>query len=382
VTLLSICIPVFGHSPGSQAAVIDAVRQMLANARDDFQILIGDFSSDTEPLSRFASQRSDPRLTVMSPGLASGEIAAAASKAACWNWMIPHTRGEWICLIEASDYADPDICAVLEATLKRVPQADALSWSRAGYVWPAARAGREIARIGTGSSLNLPQQKDMMQKLFYWADAGANPDCFFGAWHGAIRRELLDRIRAAFSDVYFEQGAPETDSLCKTVLMAQCMVYWERPLSVQGLAGTPEHALPEAEARLEDFPFTAGMGNAAAIAISMERFKQRYGIELEGWEAGFIKACAHDCETAPSGEEFHARKAAYAQAITQWRGKKGLAGFKPEFRRNPKLPRFQGLKDQHLHFDMDMDRTGSAAEFYRLINAMLFPVHLLDDKLA
>jgi hypothetical protein len=31
---------------------------------------------------------------------------------------------------------------------------------------------------------------------------------------------------------------------------------------------------------------------------------------------------------------------------------------------------------------MDMDRTGSAAEFYRLINAMLFPVHLLDDKLA
>ncbi|MCY0152680.1 glycosyltransferase [Hoeflea alexandrii] len=140
MTLLSICIPVFGHSPGSQAAVIDSVRQMLGNARDDFQILIGDFSSDTEPLSRFASQQSDPRLTVMSPGPASGELAAAASKAACWNWMVPHTRGEWICLIEASDYADPDICAVLEATLKRVPQADALSWSRAGYVWLEQRA--------------------------------------------------------------------------------------------------------------------------------------------------------------------------------------------------------------------------------------------------
>jgi hypothetical protein len=127
---------------------------------------------------------------------------------------------------------------------------------------------------------------------------------------------------------------------------------------------------------------SGGNGKRAAVAVSMERFKQRYGIELDGWEAGFIQACARDCETATSGEEFHARKAAYAQAITQWRGKKGLAGFKPEFRRNPKLPRFQGLKDQHLHFDMDMDRTGSAAEFYRLINAMLFPVHLLDDKLA
>jgi hypothetical protein len=44
MTLLSICIPVFGRSPGSQAAVTDAVRQMLGNARDDFQIVIGDFS--------------------------------------------------------------------------------------------------------------------------------------------------------------------------------------------------------------------------------------------------------------------------------------------------------------------------------------------------
>ena len=382
MTLLSICIPVFGHSPGSQAAVIEAARQMLGNARDDFQILIGDFSGDTEPLSRFASEQADPRLAVVSPDPASGGPETVAGKASCWNWMIPHTHGEWICMIDETDYADPDICAVLEATLKRVPQADALSWSRAGYVWPAARGGREIARISTGSSLNLPQQKDMMQKLFYWADAGARPDCFFGAWHGAVRRELLERIRAAFSDVYFEQETPETDSQCKTVLMAQCMVYWERPLSVQAVAGMTAKAPSEDADRLEGFPFGAEMGSAAAIAVSMERFKQRYGIELDGWEAGFIKACAHDCETAASGEDFHARKAAYAQAITQWRGKKGLAGFKPEFRRNPKLPRFQGLKDHELHFDMDMDRTDSATGFYRLINAMLFPVHLLDDKLA
>jgi hypothetical protein len=59
-----------------------------------------------------------------------------------------------------------------------------------------------------------------------------------------------------------------------------------------------------------------------------------------------------------------------------------MANFKPEFRRNPKLPRFQGIRDEHLYFDMAMDHTKSAAEFYTLIDAMLFPVHLLDDKLA
>ena len=41
-------MPVFGRDPGSQSAVMDAVRQMLGNARDDFQILIGDLSGDTD----------------------------------------------------------------------------------------------------------------------------------------------------------------------------------------------------------------------------------------------------------------------------------------------------------------------------------------------
>lgn len=379
MTLLTICITVFGR----QDTVIAAARQMLRSPRRDFEILIGDFSGEPDLLALFARDQADPRINVIAPGRESGGPAQASQQSLCWNGMIPHAKGEWISIIGETDYADPEICAVIEATLKRLPQADALSWARATYVWPEARQGQEIARIGTGSRLLLPEQKDMMQKLFYWADATDRPDCFFSAWHGAVRRSLLERTREAFSGVYFEQAAPEIDNLCKTVLMAGSMVFWERPMSVQGaLPVTGKAAAAETGTRLEGFPFSSATGATAGIALTIEAFKQRYGIELKDWEDNFIKACAHDCERAASGDRFHAMKAAYAAAITEWRGKRALAAFKPEFKRNPKLPRFQGLRDQHLHFDMAMDQTQTAAEFYGLIDAMLFPVALLDDKLA
>jgi len=379
VTLLSICIPVL--TPDER--ISDTVRQMLRSTQKDFEILIADFTdAPGSGFSVLAKELNDTRLRLITP---KRETTAAPAKdvSTCWNQIIPQTKGAWITFINPSDYADPGICEVIRVTLKRVPEADVLSWGRASYVPPALRAGWDIAKIPMGSSLDLPEQKDMMQKLFYWDGATDRPACHFGVRHGAIRRDLMERVREAFSDVYFEQADPEIDNLCKTLLIAQRMVYWERPMSVQDVSRSAEKTSTVSENdRLEGFPFSSEIGLTAGSAFAIEMFKRRYGIELDGWEDGFIKACAHDCETATSGEQFHARKAAYAKAIAEWRGKPALAGFKPEFKRNPKLPRFQGLKDQHLYFDMDMDHTQSAAEFYTLIDAMLFPVHLLDAKLA
>lgn len=379
MTLLSICIPLREANETLSASV----RQMLRSRQTDFEILIADFSGGKETgLSSLAEDVKDTRLRLISPA---GDDTAAppADVSACWNQMIPHTQGAWITIINASDYADPAICEVIRATLKRVPDADALAWGRARYVAPTHRNGVGIARIATGSRLTLPEQKDMMRSQFYWDGASDQPECHVGVWHGAVRRELLERTRETFSNVYFEQAEPNIDSTCKTVMLARRMVFWERPLSVQSAGMKPvATVMTNANLPFEDFPFSAEYGPAASTALIIEAFKRRYGIELGGWEDNFIKACARDCETAKSGDLFQARKAVYAKTITEWRGKRALASFKPEFRRNPKLPRFQGIKDEYLHFNMAMDRTSSAAEFYTLIDAMLFPVHLLDDKLA
>ena len=374
MTLLSICIPVM--KPGAPVAA--NVRQMLKSERTDFEIVIADFTGAGDTgLTELARDLKDERLRLVSDE-SDSDNSAVAGLDACWNRIIPHTRGAWISFIDASDYADPGIAEVIRVTLKRVADADALSWGRAGYVPPELRDSRDTARIPTGSLVTLPDQKDMMRSQFYWDGATDRPACGFGVRHGAVRRELLEKTRDAFSKVYFEQATPDIDSTCKTVLLAQRLVSWERPLSVQ--CATALSAFPAATDA--DFPFAADSGIAAATACAIEAFKRRYGIEIDGWEDNFIKACVHDCEMATTGEQFHARKAAYAKAILDWRGKRALSGFKPEFKRKPKLPRFQGFKDQHLHINMEMGETRTAADFYRMIDAMLFPVHLLDDKLA
>ncbi|AKI01394.1 hypothetical protein IMCC20628_02698 [Hoeflea sp. IMCC20628] len=370
MTLLSICIPVMAPD----VALAGTVRQMLQSRRDDYEILIADFTGgEAAGLSGLAEELNDTRMRLITPG-PNYPTTPETEISRYWNLIIPETRGAWITFINSSDYADPGICEVIRALLKRVPEADALSWGRACYVPPAERAGLEIAKIPTGSSLTLPEQTDMMRSQFYWDGASDRPACHFGVWHGAVRRDLLERTREAFSDAYFEQAEPATDSTCKTVMLARRMVFWERPLSVQCAAGGQLPAAADQDKPpFPDFPFSINTGIAAAVALTIEAFKRRYGIELDGWEDSFVKACAHDCETAATGEQFHARKAAYAKAIANWRGKRALAGFKPEFKRKPKLPRFQGVKDAHLHFDMAMDDTQTAAEFYRLIDAMLFP---------
>ena len=377
--MLSICIPVLGPDD----AIAGAVQQMLQSGRTDFEILIAAFADGAaEQLSHLVEDLNDKRVRLISPG-GDDATTAAADRSDFWNRMIPLTNGTWITVIGASDYADPEICEVIRATVKRVPDADALSWGRAAFVPPSRREGREIAAIPTGSRLTLPEQKDMMRSQFFWDGASDRPECHFGVWHGAVRRDLLERIREAFSGVYFEQAAPAADNVCKTVMLARRMVSWERPLSVQCAAPGPAEAADDgSDTGLDDFPFPAETGKAAATARTIEAFKRRYGIELSGWEDNFIKACARDCETATTGEQFHARKAAYTEAIAAWRGRRALSGFKPEFRRKPKLPRFQGVKEGILHFDMAMDNTRTAAQFYQLVDALSFPVHLLDDKLA
>ncbi|MDP2120175.1 MAG: hypothetical protein Q8K28_09755 [Hoeflea sp.] len=377
MTLLSICIPV--STP--ETALTGTVREMLASARSDFELVVGDFTGGRlADLSRLAGELHDARLRVIAP-----DVPAEPSQemSACWNAMIPLARGAWISVIGAQDHLDPELAAVIEAVVKRVPDADALAWGRARYVPPALRQGQEIARIATGSRMILPEQKDLMRGRFYWDHATGLGDCHPGLWHGAVRRDLVERIRAGFSGVDVEGPAPAIDSACKTIMLARRPVFWERPLSVQGAATASSG--PDAgdtDPPFADFPFSASTGAAAAAALAVEAFKRRYGIELDGWEDNFIQACVRDCETADSGERFHARKTAYSQAILAWRGKRGLAAFKPEFKRKPGIPRFQGVRDHHLHFDMAMDDTQTEADFYRLIDALLFPVQLLDDKLA
>ncbi|WP_299866408.1 glycosyltransferase family A protein [uncultured Hoeflea sp.] len=388
MTRLTICIP----TRNRQSYAMDAVRHMLASPRDDFEILIGDNSDDPAPLADFVAQTGDDRLRLLPPA------AEALSLRSNWERMPDQAHGEWISFIGDDDYLDPELCEALKVTSERVPHADAFTWGRAYFVWPDARSHREITRIPTGSHLIHMEKKDLMRKMFFWEDAKDRPACPFGVYHGALKKDLMKRIRDAFSNRYFEHPNVDYDSICKTVMMADACIYWERPLSVFGSckasnsAGLRDYEIGvqryqtfleenDAEIEAQDFPFPVDLGVTTSVAHTIEWFKQRYGIALNGWEEGFIAACAGDCETQSDRAVFEKKKAAYRTAIKAWGGAQALKQFKPVYKYRPDVPKFMGHAEDHLNFDMAIGNAGTAAEYYAILDGMLFPVHLLENRL-
>jgi glycosyl transferase family 2 len=388
VTLLSICIP----TRNRQTYAADAIRHLLQSERQDFEVVVADNSDDPAPLAELAVSLGDPRLKLLPPA------AAPLSMRDNWERIIAETSGAWLSYIGDDDYLDPELCEVIRLARSVAPKMDCLSWGRAYYAWPEIRKGDEITTLPVSSSLATFEKKDLLKRLFFWEKSTDRPTCPFGIYHGVVSRPLMEQIRQTFSERYFEQGNLDYDNICKVVMLAECCVLWERPLSVFGACGasntmalrdrslaaerTQQFLAENPEGVLADgFPFGPELGITASIAHTIERFKQKYGIDLSGWEDNFIAACAKDCETSFNRAEFNGRKDAYSAAIGAWRGKAAKKQFKPEYRFRPDVPPFIGVTEGKLYFDMNMGETKTAAEFYEMIDAMLFPVNLLEARL-
>lgn len=386
--MLSICIP----TRNRQIYAMSAVREMLASERDNFEVVLADNSDDPEPLSQFVAEIADPRVKLLAPE------ETVLSMRANWERIIPETSGEWISFIGDDDYLDPELCEVLRVTQTIVPNLDALTWGRLYFTWPDARTGPEFTSMPVGSHLVGIKKEDMIRKLFFWEDASDRPACPFGVYHGAIKRTLLDDIRNTFSGRFFGHPIVDYDNICRTLMVANKLVHFERPMSVFGTCKASNSmglrdrkAAPklievfrkEMDGTMEatNFPFPVELGITAQIGHVIEMFKQEQGIEISAWEDNFIKACARDCESHYDREIFDARKEGYRKAIIEWRGKDALASFDPKYKFRAELAHFVGLHDDQLKMDMTIGGATSAAEYYGILDTMMFPVSLLESRL-
>ncbi|PWW00319.1 glycosyl transferase family 2 [Hoeflea marina] len=389
MTLLSICIP----TRNRQIYAMSAVRAMVGSPRRDFEIVLADNSDDAAPLADFVADLADPRVKLLSPG------PAVLSMRANWERIVDQTSGEWLTYIGDDDYLDPELAELITVVTGRVPLVDAISWGRLHFIWPEARPHREITKVPTGSHLIGVDKQEMMRKLFFWEDATDRPQCPFGVYHGAVRRSLMTEIRDTFGGAYFGHPIVDYDNICRTLMLARALVHFERPVSVFGACmqsntiGLRDAAIAAERIRTfkaemdgvieaRGFPFPIELGIAAQIGHVIECFKQQQGIEITAWEENFIRACAHDCEAQPNRERFEERKTGYAGAIAEWRGEAALGAFKPIYKIRHDLPQFIGVNNRTLSFDMGIGGAQSAAEFYAILDTMLFPIHLVESRLA
>jgi hypothetical protein len=381
---LSICVP----SRNRQNTFLQTIEDLLASPRDDVEFVLADNSDDGSLVADFLAAHPDPRIRHLPPA---GEPLPMQDN---WDRAMRAARGAWVTVIGDDDYVDPDVADTIAAIVRRRPEVDAIGWSRPAFKWPGFRPFPGNACIALGNTAHLADRQDGLQALLLWRGAAPVPKTSFSAYHGAVRREAMERIRARFSDRYFEHPTVDYECSCKLLLTGRAFVYVDRPFSVLGATAESHSSavgrferveVINAALRPEDgpafdvpgFPFTSRLGVAGSILAAQKWFTTRYGLPMTGWQENFLRALEIDCGRAEDRAGFERHAAACRTALEAFEDGRWLARFQPRFVPRGRTAAFTGLAGSNLFVDEAIGNCANPAAFYRLIQSLLPPVEAL-----
>lgn len=377
---LTICVP----SRNRQRTFLQTIRDLLASPRRDVEFVLADNSDDPDIANDYMAGISDPRIRY----LPSADRTLPMQDN--WERTMRAATGDWVTFIGDDDYADPDVIDTIAAITARRPAVDAVGWARPSFKWPDYRPFAGNACVALGNAAYLADRQEQLQTLFLWKGAAPIPKTSFSAYHGAVRRSAMERIRAGFSDRYFEHPTVDFDCSCKLLLTARELVYVDRPFSVLGATAASNSSamgrfsrVNEINAALKSedgprfdvdgFPFTSRLGVAGSILATFNWFATRYGLPLVGWEENFFRALAVDCGKAEDRESFDRHVAACREAIAGWQDGKWLSAFNPRFTSRSQAAGYTGLLGTNLFVDESVGGCATPAQFYRLLQSMMAP---------
>jgi len=390
---LTICVP----SRNRQVYFQQTILSLIENGRMDVEFVFADNSDDGSIMASFlgplmARLGADPRIRFLpSP-------PAILSRIDNWERAVAASSGDWVTVIGDGDYADPDIATILLKIELFVADTEAFSWAVSDFAWPVA--GKSQA---SSSVLHLqPQFIDLprdwlFRRAFLWGEATYAPAHGFSIYHSALSRPLLERMRARFGGRYFQQPGVEFESSLKAILIGTRFIHWERPLSIQGRCpqgdaaihqrlqpyGRTDMAFMYDDGAEEGMPFHGDMGVPACLLMTQQQIKSAIGMELEGWQENFVRACERYCASMRSREAFDVISNRYSAAFAAWENGRYAALFNPVHEvpaENPDL--VAGLKGRMLHINNCLSGAQTPKDAYDLMMAMVPPLEetLIDPS--
>lgn len=313
-----------------------------------------------------------------------------------WERTMAAATGRWVAFIGDDDYIDPDAVDLISAIEARVPDVDAIAWNRLTFHWPGARAHEMYTAIPTGCRIVEVPRDELIRKTFGWEGAGRVPTFMFSAYHAAVRRDLAVANRARFGNRYFEHPVVDQDSAFKIIITARRFIFSERPFSVLGtcpasnsaaIGRVEDNARRHAEFMadlgrnmdhdpvLADFPFPSSYGVTASVGVSQHWFKKTYGMDFDGWEENFARACALDCGSAATREDFDIVCRRYAEGFRTWKAGRYLRFFNPVFAEPADMsaPAFTGITPLLVHVGEHFAGATTPRELYDAVAGMMTP---------
>ena len=391
---LTICVP----SRNRQRYFQETIRSQLMNLRMDVEYVFADNSDDASIMNGFMEDLlADPRVKYLP------SVDRVLSMVENWDRCVEAATGEFICMIGDDDYVDVDVADLIKRTQAEYSSVDVFVWSRLTYNWPDNREKRCNVAVPLKTGVHKIQRAALYREFFSWQGDRATPNMAFGFYHGAVSKQVMDKIKARFGGKYCEYPTVDFENVCKVLVTAEHLFYSERPFSVLGscaesnsakltqIANAKErNALFMSEAgrnidndpHMKAFPFPSILGLAACIAQVQNWFLTTYGYQpVKGWETNFAKACGISCGMMDDLEAYETVANGYRGVFSRWKGGKYLRDFKPA----PYLHRhdtsfFTGIANDSLLIDEEIGGVQTPVELYQLVEQLIAPQHELTFK--
>ncbi len=385
---LTICLP----TRNRQAYCIKTIEAMAEADGDDFEVLVADNSDDPGPLADFfATTLRDKRFRLIPPA------ASVLSMVDNWERVLEQAEGRWISVIGDDDYIDPRVMGLIRRLEVLHRGVDSINWDCMSFQWPDNRPVPTLASIPMTSGINVRPKKVLADRLFRWSEGKRRPSVGVGIYHGAVRKSLMERIKAAYGGRYFEHPIVDWDNTCKVVEQANVLLHCERPFSVLGACFKSNSAVNQSrdlmQQRLDlferesasnislnqpDFPFSMvdpGSSLCLSIATLTAWFCQTHGIDLTGFGANFALAAMDECKYSYTREEYEEKVSCFARGFALWDSGKWEGRFKPAAFVPPRtVNQLSGVSNDTLHIREAGIKPVTPEEFYRFGENAIVPV--------
>jgi glycosyltransferase involved in cell wall biosynthesis len=392
---LSIIIP----TRNRQIYCTQAVKWILANKSNEFEVVVSDNSDDVDLLIELLTKYElidDPRLVL----LISKDLRSTLSMRQNWNRGYLAANGEWIAFIGDDDYLDPNVTFLIDRIQSTTPAVDFIRWVRVIWDWPDNRKQDTVVGFPlTNATIKKTQGPKRIEYLKNFCNGEAWIDGL-SPYHAVTKRSLLEEVRSSNQNLeLFEHHNVDYWLGWQMEFRAKMPILVNRPLSVLGASAKSNSAAIRrsdiARQRWSEYLADSSGDNAlgfeslseladdvvktggSSLSIGLRQplldFLEKNKLKLsDGAEHNFVKLCEKDVEQHFEETSFLTAKQAHEIFLSKINHPfKHL--FNPTFKqRSVRL--FTGLKNETMYVRHNFGGCQSVGQFYYLINQLMVPI--------
>jgi hypothetical protein len=212
--------------------LVAGVSYFLANPQQDVQVIVVDASdSHLDCRHKLAAYLHDPRLRLIDNSLSTTGLLA--SMVDNWSIALDAAEGEWITIVGDDDVLDPQVTSLIREVVVRAPQITAITWHKINFDIDLSLP-REI-KVPMGTKVHLAAGLESLVKQASWPNAVSPPTSIATPYHGAVRHDVLSKIRDVRLGKWFAFVIPDYDLGWSVAALNETFALCERPFSIAGV---------------------------------------------------------------------------------------------------------------------------------------------------